>query len=71
MRKPTIIFIVLTLVVIAVYDVWTIYANGRDTSVSWQIILISYEYPIFSFLIGVTMGHLFWRMKDPTKDEGK
>lgn len=63
-KKNTIIFILATIISIAIYDVLTIAKGGLETSVSHTLIEWSYKYPIFTFLMGVTMGHLFWRMRD-------
>ena len=37
--------------------------QGKVESVSATIIRWSHEYPSFTFLIGFTFDHLFWRMK--------
>lgn len=62
--KKTPIFILLTIVLIAVYDVYIIMTAGKQESVSATMIRWGYDYPIFTFLMGVTFGHLFWRMKE-------
>lgn len=63
------IFISILIAVIAVYDVYIISTQGKAESISWVIIEWSHEYPSIPFLLGFTCGHLFWRMKDPTKEE--
>jgi hypothetical protein len=62
--KWTVIFIISTIAVIAGYDVWTISVNGLESSVSHTMIVWAYKYPIFPFVFGVVVGHLFWRMRD-------
>jgi hypothetical protein len=63
-KKRTVIFIVVMIAVIAIYDVVTISNGGLETSVSHTMIVWSYKYPIFDILIGIVIGHLFWRMRD-------
>lgn len=72
MRKYTFWFIGITIVIILGYDAYVMLADGKEASVSQVLIDISYDYPVAVFLIGFTMGHLFWRMggdrrKDVTK----
>lgn len=64
-KKATVVFIILTIAAIAVYDVLAIQHGGKDASISWTLIVWSHEYPSFTFLMGFTMGHLFWRMRNP------
>lgn len=66
MRKITPYFIIATIIIIAVYDFWIITEQGKLESISSTMIRWSHEYPSFTFLMGFTFGHLFWRMK--TKD---
>lgn len=63
MKFTAALFIAITIVVIAIVDVYLIMTGGTAASISHQIITWSYEYPAFTFLMGFTMGHLFWRMK--------
>ena len=63
MKKITPWFIILTIIVIGVYDFWIIGTQGKVESVSATVIRWSHEYPSFTFLMGFTFGHLFWRMK--------
>jgi len=64
MNKITPWFIISVIVIIGVYDFWIIEEQGKIESVSATIIRWSHEYPSFTFLLGFTFGHLFWRMKD-------
>lgn len=68
-KKYTFIFIVAVIVSIAVYDTIAISGGGTEASVSHMMIAWSYKYPAFTFLLGFTMGHLFWRMKDTKTTE--
>ena len=63
-KRYTIIFIATMFIAIAAYDVLTISQGGMETSISHTMIEWSYKYPIFTFLMGVVCGHLFWRMSD-------
>jgi hypothetical protein len=63
MRQKTMIFIVSTLVLIGIWDVYAIVFGGKEASISHVMIEWGYEYPSFTFLIGFAMGHLFWRMR--------
>ena len=72
MKKITPYFIIGTIVIIAVYDFWIIATQGKSESVSATMIRWSYDYPSFTFLMGFTFGHLFWKMKDKdVHGEGK
>lgn len=64
MKKITPYFIIITIIIIAAYDFWIIAVQGKPESVSATMIRWAHEYPSFPFLMGFTMGHLFWRMKD-------
>lgn len=62
-RTKTVIFIISILVLIGVFDFYIIFEGGKEASISHTLIEWSYEYPSFTFLLGFTMGHLFWRMR--------
>jgi hypothetical protein len=63
------IFIAVTIIIIAFFDVFLIMKGGTEASISHQIITWSYEYPAFTFLMGFAMGHLFWKIRDVKKEE--
>lgn len=63
-KKMTVLFIAVMFIGIAGYDVYTIAVGGVETSISHTMIEWSYKYPIFTFMMGVICGHLFWRMSD-------
>lgn len=56
----TLIVVVIFALGLVVYDVWTGFKNGANTTISWQIYVASQSYPIIAFTLGVIMGHLFW-----------
>lgn len=63
-KKNTVYFIVLTIVLIAIWDVYAIVNGGTEASISHTMIVWSYKYPAFTFLMGFVMGHLFWRVRE-------
>jgi hypothetical protein len=63
MKFTAALLIAIAIVVIAIVDVYLIMTGETAGSISHQIIAWSHEYPVFTFLVGFTMGHLFWRMK--------
>lgn len=68
MKFTASLFIIITIVVIAVVDFYLIAQGGTEASISHQIIVWSYEFPAFTFLMGFTMGHLFWKIRDVKKE---
>jgi hypothetical protein len=70
MKNLAAIFIVSVILVIAIVDVFLITKGGTGASISFQLISWSYEFPAFTFLIGFTMGHLFWKIR-PVEGEKK
>ena len=63
-KKVTQYFILLLIVVIAVYDVVAYIWGGQIATISSVIIRDwSGEYPAFTFAMGFVMGHLFWPLK--------
>ena len=61
------IFIGMVLLAILGFDTYLIIGEGTDASISNQIIEWSYEYPVFTFLMGFAMGHLFWVISNREK----
>lgn len=59
----TVILIIATCLIWAVYDVWTIAKRGKKTSISAYIIRGSYKYPLVVLALGILIGHLFWSMR--------
>lgn len=72
-KKHTYVFIVAIIVLIAIWDVYVLVWGGPESSISHIMINWAYDYPVFSFVMGFVMGHLFWRMggriKEGTKDD--
>jgi len=60
----TIAFIIILVVLIAVFDVYIIAKKGTQESISAHIIRLSHKHPSIPFLIGFVAGHLWWRMSD-------
>jgi len=58
------IFILVLFIAIAVYDAIAIAKGGASASISQMIIEWSYKFPIFTFVMGIICGHLFWRVGD-------
>lgn len=59
----TVAFIMGAIGAIAIWDVIAIMGGGSEASISHTMIVWSYEYPAFTFLMGFVMGHLFWRVR--------
>ena len=58
----TVIFMIATVLIIAIFDIWVIFAKGKRESISAWIIRESKNYPLLVLLLGVVLGHLFWSM---------
>lgn len=56
------IFIGVIIAIIIVFDVFIIIKGGTGTTISHELIMWAYQYPILPFALGVVFGHLFWRM---------
>jgi hypothetical protein len=65
--KKAAIFIIFLIALIVIADIYLIVDGGTEASLSYQIIEWSYDYPAFTFLVGFTMGHLFWVISDRRK----
>jgi len=62
--SKTIIFIIIMILSIVVFDFYIIAAESSTESISAYIIRWSHDYPSIPFLLGFVCGHLFWRMSD-------
>lgn len=71
MKNMAAIFIAVVIIIIAIVDTFLIVKGGVGASISHQIIDWSYKYPAFTFLMGFTMGHLFWKIGDVKKESDK
>ena len=68
MKIYTAIFMGIIMGIIILYDVYAVLNGGIESSISFLLIGWSYEYPSFTFLMGFTMGHLFWKIRAVKKD---
>jgi nitrogen fixation-related uncharacterized protein len=59
----TLVFIVVTVLTVAVFDVWVILKKGKSESISAHAIKGSKKYPLLVLLTGVVIGHLFWSFR--------
>ncbi len=72
MSKVTTIFILVAIVLIAIFDVYVISKGGVDASISWWFWEKSAgncsenkpAMPLVPLLWGIITGHLFWQMKN-------
>ena len=62
--SKTVIFILVMVTAIIVFDFYIVFEEGAIESISAYIIRWSYNYPSIPFLTGFIAGHLFWRMTD-------
>jgi hypothetical protein len=62
--RVTQIFIVVSFLVIVLFDVAIIALHGAQESISAYILRWSHEHPSIPFVAGFICGHLFWSMKD-------
>ena len=69
-KKLTVYFIFVTILVIVGYDLYAVYTGGTEATISYVIMTWSYSFPSFSFAMGFLMGHLFWRIR-PVKKDGE
>jgi hypothetical protein len=56
----TLLFSLLALGLIVVFDVWTLMKRGYATTISWTLYGMALRFPIIPFALGVVVGHLFW-----------
>jgi uncharacterized membrane protein len=67
MKRFTLVFIVASILIIAIYDIYALTQGGAESTISSVLITLSHQYLIVPFLFGIPVGHLFWRM-DSNKD---
>lgn len=60
--RLTVIFIVVIIATIAVYDLWAL-STGYEHTLSWTITTASHATLAIPFLFGFLAGHLFGGMK--------
>ena len=56
----TIAFIAGTFVIWIAFDVWIGLKKGSQETISVVSLNFAKKYPIFPFIVGVIMGHLYW-----------
>lgn len=60
LSRLTIAFVVVLVVVVTAFDVWTLAFRGYETTISWVIYKASQGWPIIPYALGVLTGHLFF-----------
>ena len=70
-QKVTVMFILVIIAAIVLYDGYALIVGGTEASISFRLISWSYQHPVLPFTIGFCMGHLFWRMSDKNNKIGK
>lgn len=58
-RAITIGILILTAVLLIVWDIYVYLAAGSDATIS-RVLLWAGEHPVLPFSFGVLFGHLFW-----------
>lgn len=58
----TVIFLIVLVLAIAIFDVYIIKTKGKFYSISAYIIRGSKKMPLVTLLGGIVLGHLFWSM---------
>jgi hypothetical protein len=62
-KKLTVIFLLVTLVLILAFDGLQYYKGGGEATISWVIYEMSGEWRSIPLLFGVMIGHFFLQMK--------
>jgi hypothetical protein len=62
-KKLTLIITVVSVALLLIYDAIAIYFGGTEASISSLVITAFYKQPLIPLLVGILIGHLFWRMK--------
>ncbi len=60
MKKSTPIFIILIILVIAIYDFFIISKQGNSESISAYLLSMGEVTPFLNLLLGLVFGHLTW-----------
>ena len=69
--KRTWAVIVVSAVLLGLYDIYTFYFNGSETTISWVLYSYSTQYPAIPFGFGFLMGHIFASMRGIPVDDNK
>lgn len=56
----TAIVLIVSVILLLLYDLFAVIKWGGDFTISWQIWTFSKLYPIIPFLMGVVIGHMLW-----------
>jgi len=56
----TTVFIIFWVAIAIIYDLVAVLVWGSEKTISTKLYGWAKRWPIIPFLIGVTMGHLFW-----------
>lgn len=59
-RLLLVLVFLVSVMAILLYDVWAWAAHGQHATASTLIHVWSREWPLLPFLVGMTIGHLFW-----------
>ena len=59
----TVVFFIVIVFAIAVFDVYIIFKKGKGEAISAYIIRWSKDYPMLTLGFGILIGHLFWSME--------
>ncbi len=63
-RKLTASVVMLTIVVLALYDVYAFTEGGTEGTISHLLMTWGYNYPMVPFVGGVLVGHFWWRIRE-------
>jgi len=58
----TFLFMCITVITIAAFDIWVIIKKRKYYSISAYVIRGSKKYPLVVLIFGILLGHLFWSM---------
>jgi len=64
MKKVSItaIIVILTAVLLGLYDIFAIYMWGGNMTISWQLYTMGQNYPAIPFGFGFLFGHIYGSM---------
>jgi len=57
--KPTVIFILLVVAAITIFDIWCA-ATNTDRTISWVLYTAAHRWPVIPMIFGFFGGHLFF-----------
>ena len=62
--RTTVAVFTTALLLVIVYDIWTLAKRGHSTTISFNLLYFAKRYPIIAFAFGVVVGHLWWPHAD-------